>query len=72
MTENLIMLGFFLAQSLLCMACGYNWGRSVSGSDLERYRIKVQAELELDKFRWVTPINSACKGKEGEDTVAIR
>lgn len=65
MTENLIMLGFFLAQGLLCMACGYNWGRSDSGSDLERYRIKVQANLELEKFRWVTPINGTCESKEG-------
>lgn len=59
MTENLIMLGFFLAQGLLCMACGYNWGRSDSKNDLERHRIDVQAELELNKFRWVTPVNSA-------------
>ena len=45
MTENLIMLGFFLAQGLLCMACGYNWGRLGSGNVLEKYKIKVHAEL---------------------------
>ena len=72
MTSDLIMMGLFIAQGVMCMACGYNWGRSDSGNDLERYKIKVRAKLELEKFRWVTPINGACKSKEGEDTIAIR